>query len=487
MNPAKKIAAGAAFVAVAAATGLPAITGYMLENSIKEQLAGTAEQYNYSVSSVSVNRSFAKTTVDIALEGDNLRQLSRESLNITGTLKHTNIFSLPTVAKGDFDYTYHIYQEGIRLALPGTVRGSINWQGDMQAELTADSMELPLDATASATMTIHPITATMAVTGNYGERKVQLDLDTLSWDIIEDDELLGAISLAPSRLAYSNKTRDWTLEIPSLSLNVPDEDEATPLSIANIKMVGHQYSEEGLIQSNIHLETGAFHIPELAHLNDGRLVDGITLTSSIENVSQSSIKHLTELFQELNLTDNDELVVSLAKDFLVELTQHNPRFALDDITIKTVNGDISLAFHVASGEMIRSLIEDLVELESMTLEQQDGFMYLLASGLDSSARITLSDDILEWGCDRMGEQVAFNRGGSPLQGQLVGGMCKTLAKSGDFLDLACLQAPNPVYQHQCSNAVDQAKKVWVSDRSLELTLEEGKLMFNGAVLELPVM
>ena len=102
MNPAKKIAAGAAVVVVAAATGLPAITGYMLENSIKEQLEGTAEQYNYSVSSVSVKRSFAETVIDIALEGDNLRQLSQESLHIKGALKHTNIFSLPTIAKGKF-------------------------------------------------------------------------------------------------------------------------------------------------------------------------------------------------------------------------------------------------------------------------------------------------------------------------------------------------------------------------------------------------
>ena len=487
MNPAKKIAAGAAVIVVAAATGLPAVTGYMLENSIKEQLAGTAEQYNYSVSSVSVNRSFAETTVDIELEGDNLRQLSRESLHIKGALQHSGIFSLPTIAKGDFDYTYHIYQEGIRIALPGTVKGSINWQGNMQAELTAEGMELPLDATASATMTIHPITAAMSVAGKYGERKVKMDLDTLSWDIKDEGELAGSISLAPSQLAYSNKTRNWQLDIPSASLNIPDENGATPLSVADIKLVGHQYSEDGLIQSNISLETGAFHIPELAHLNDGNLIEGITLTSSIENISQISIKHLTELFQELNLSHNDELIAELAKNFLVELTQNHPRFALDDFTIKTANGSLGLAFNIESGEKVSKLIADLAELEYLSPEQESAFIYTLAQGVNSTTKITLSDEMLDWGCDRMGEQVAFDQGGSQLQAQMVGSVCKTLAKSGDFLNLACLQAPNPIYQYQCSNTVEQAKKVWVSDRSLELTLEEGKLMFNGAVLELPVM
>ena len=486
MNSAKKIAAGAAVVVAAAATGLPAITGYMLENSIKEQLAGTAGQYNYSVSSVSVSRSFAETTVDIALKGDNLRQLSRESLQITGTLQHSGIFSLPTFAEGDFDYTYFIFQEGVRIALPGTVKGSVNWQGDMQAVLTAEGVELPLDAHASATIVIHPITAAMTVTGDYGERKVQLDLDALSWDIREQDEPLGVISLAPSKLTYSNKTRNWSLEIPSALLNASEENEL-PLSIANIKLNGHQYSEDGLIQSNIHLETGAFVIPELAHLNDGKLIEGFTLTSSVENISQSSIQHLATLFQELNLPDNDELIVELAKNFLEELTRNNPRFALEDISIKTVNGDISLAFHVESGKKISALIAELAELEHLTHEQEDEFLFRLTEGLNSSARITLSDEMLDWGCDRMGEQVTFDQGGSQMQARLVGGMCKTLAKSGDFLNLACLQAPNPIYQYQCSSTVDQAKKIWVSDRSLKLTLEDGKLMFNGAVIELPVM
>ena len=128
----------------------------------------------------------------------------------------------------NFDYTYHIYQEGIRIALPGTVKGSINWQGEMQAELAAEGMELPLDALASATMAIHPVTANMSVTGNYGERKVELGLDQLDWDILEEGEVVGAISLAPSKLAYSNKTRNWKLEIPSVSLNTPNEDEAGP-------------------------------------------------------------------------------------------------------------------------------------------------------------------------------------------------------------------------------------------------------------------
>ena len=260
-----------------------------------------------------------------------------------------------------------------------------------------------------------------------------------------------------------------------------------PISVEDIKLVGHQYSEDGLIQSNINLETGALPIPELAHLNDGKLIEGMTLTSSIENVSQSSIKYLTELFQELNLSDNDELIVELAKNFLVELTRNNPRFALDDMTIKTANGDISLGFHVASGEKISALITELAELEYLSHEKEDEFIFRLAEGLNSSAKITLSDEMLDWSCDRMGEQVAFDQGGSQLQARMVGSMCKTLAKSGDFLNLACLQTPNPIYQYQCSNTVDQAKKVWMSDRSLELTLEEGKLTFNGAVLELPVL
>ena len=485
MNPAKKIAAGAAIVVVAAATGLPAITGYLLENSIKEQLEGTAAQHNYSVSSVSVNRSFAETTVDVVLEGDNLRQLSRESLQIKGSLKHSHVFSLPMLASGDFDYTYFTYQEGNRTALPGTVKGSVDWHGNIQAELTAEGMELPLDA--STTLTIHPASAAMGISGDYGKRMIQLDLDTLGWDIWEQGELLGAVSLKPSKLAYSNESRNWNLEIPSASFNVSGNDDAAPFSISDIRLVGHQYSENGLIQSNIDLETGAFVIPELEHLNDGKLIEGLKMTSSVENVSQGSISYLAELLQELNQSGDDQQIVGLATNFLVELSQNNPRFALDDFTIKTANGDISLAFNIAGSEVISTLFAELAELEYLTHEQEDEFLLRLAEGLNSSAKLTLSEEMLDWGCDRMGEQVAFEKGASELQARMVGSMCKTLAKSGDFLNLACLQAPNPLYQYQCSSTVDQAKKVWVTDRSLELTLAEGRLMFNGVALELPVL
>lgn len=487
MNPAKKIAAGVAVAVVAAATALPYITGYMLENSIKEQLNGTAEQYNYSVSSVSINRSFTETTIDIALEGDNLRQLSGESLLLKGTLQHSGIFSLPDIARGDFHYTWYIFQEGVRLALPGTVKGSVNWHGDIRAELTAEGMELPLDASARATMSIQPVTASMTVTGKYGERKVQLEPDTLSWDIKEQGKQLGTITLAPSKLTYCNETRNWSMDIPSTSLNIYDEKDSAFLTIEDIELSGHQYSEDGLIRSNISLETGAFQIPELAHLNDGQLIEGISLSSSIENISQSAIKSLTKMYQELNLPDNDERIEELAQDFLVKLTQNNPRFALDDFTIKTANGSVGLAFNIESGEQINKLVTDLAELEYMTEEQENVFLLLLAEGLTSSAKITLSDKMLDWTCDRVGEQVAFEQGSSPMQARLVGGMCKTLAKNGDFLNLACLQTQNPIYQYQCTNTVEQAKKVWISDRSLEFRLEGGKLMINDAILELPVL
>ena len=487
MNPAKKIAAGIAVVAVATAAGLPAITGHMLENSIKEQLPGTAEQYHYSVSSVSVNRSYTETTVEITLEGYDLRQLSRESLEITGTLQHANIFSLPNIAHGDFDYTYSIYQEGVRTELPGTVKGAIDWQGNIQAELVAEGVELPVDTVTSTTMTIQPVTASMTVTGNYGEREVKMALDTLSWSIQEYGEELGAISLAPSQLGYSSKTSQWHLDVPLASLNQLEDDGVAPLTVENIKINGHQSSENDLIHSSIHMETGAVIIPELEHLNGGKLIEGFAMKSSIDNVSQSAIQHLSRLFQALNVPGHYEEIEELSNNFLVELTRHNPRFALEDLSIKTANGDISLAFHIESDEKVSTLMTELAEFGYLAPGEEDEFMLRLAEGLSSSAKITLSDEMLDWACDQVGEQVAFEQGGSQVEARLFGGMCKTLTKSGDFMRFACREASTPSYQYQCTRTVEQAKKLWQSDRSLELTLEEGQLMLNGSDLELPIM
>lgn len=484
MNPAQKIAAGAAVVAVA--SGLPAITGYMLEKSINDQLEGTAGKYNYSVSSVSIDRSFKETNVDIILEGKNMRQLSKESLHISGTLKHGNIFNLPTATTADLDFTYYLYQEGIRLGLPGTAQGQISWNGNMDASLNTEALELPLDPAGITTMVLKPASADLMVRGGYDERKVKVNFDNLSWDINENNELMGIVSLASPRLNYFTETNQWNMSIPSLSIGLDDGNEIVPLTLAEIEVSGEQQSDNGLIQSTVSVDTGALTLPSMTRLQAENVVAGFTITSSVENVSETSISHLADLLQGINLPDNEEAITHSTKNFLLELTKNNPKVALDEFTLKTTSGNLSFSFDMEASEKISLLVEELVAMETVTPGQEDIFLMRMIEGLNTSARVTLSDDLLDWGCDRMGEQMAFEKGASPLQAQMVGSMCKTLAKSGDFLNVACMQAQNPIYQYQCVTAMNQAKTVWVEERSLELALKEGRLMLNGAALELPV-
>lgn len=486
MNPAKKISAGAVAVVLAASAGLPGITGSMLESRLNDQLENTAAKYNYSVASVSLDRGFYESSIEIELEGINLRELSRESLTINGMLSHNSLFGLPDLVTGDLDFTYSLYQEGIRLNLPGSIEGSISLNGNIAAVIATESMELPLDSAAQATMKLNPASAELTVSGQNDQQVVQIDLNSLSWDIFEHNQFVGAMSLAPSHIHFLPAVQQWSMTIPALTMVSEHFEDDQAVTLENINASGVQSSQNDLFSSRVELSTAGLTIPALSGSGTETIFEGMRMTSSMENISHLAISKLADVLQQAQLVNNEDAVFDSAKEFVLEVSQYSPKMALEDLTLKTANGELSFSFEIEGTEKAATVAQKLLESEEMTQEQEFATGIELLESINSATRITLSDELIDWGCEQVGQQMAFESGASPVQARLAGNMCKTVAKTGDFLSLACFEIEDPMQQYQCLSAVDQAKSVWVKNRTLELAFKDGKLQLNGATIELPV-
>ncbi|OED46756.1 hypothetical protein ACH42_03450 [Endozoicomonas sp. (ex Bugula neritina AB1)] len=483
MSHAKKLMAGVVAVAVTAGAVLPGITGYILENNIQERLELSADKFNFSVSSVEINRSFNETVVDILLEGEGVRRLSHESLELSGSIQHNTIFSLPDLLLAELDFTYYTYQQGIQLGLPGSVLGTVSWNGSVKADIDTESLELPLDPMGTSTLLVAPTSGLLKVDGR--SKGIALELNQLHWTVRDTNALVMSVSMEPSQVTISPSGDVWSMNIPSVSMSTTEGTKSSDLTLEEISVEGEQTSDQQMISSNVAISAGQLTVPALEPIKADKVIEGFTLSSSVENVTESSITQLASLMKEVDLLDNQEAVKKAAREFLVELSKGNPRFALDDFTLRTTNGDLGISFDAEGTDQSQSVLNTIINSQPLTPEQEDALSYQFMIGMNSSAKIVLSDDLVDWSCKRIGEQVAVEQGATAAEGELMGGMCKTMADSGDFLGVPCMEMTDSQQQTQCMETMNQVKVVWAESKTLEVVLKDGELTLNGTPLELP--
>ena len=484
MSHAKKLVAGVAVIAIAAGATLPGVTGYILEKNIQDRLEQSAAKYDFSVSSIELNRSFGETDVEITLEGEGVRKLSQESLSISGSIQHNSVFALPALMTADLEFTYHTFQQGIQLGLPGAVLGTISWNGSVDAAINTDSLELPLDPMGVTTLILEPASGQLWI-GDRNEPNVALDLSQLNWTLTDDGEQVMSVSVEPSKITVSSTGETWTMAAPSLSMNLSEHQETADLTLQALNLTGQQTTENQMLNSQVSMSAGQLTIPALEPMKADKVIEGFTLSSSVENVTEDSISQLAILMKESNLLDNQEAVEKAAKEFLVDLSAGNPRFALDDFTLKTTNGDLGIAFAVEGTDQSRDVLNTIVEFQHLSREQEDELANQFMLGMNSSAKVTLSDDLVNWSCERVGEQVSIEQGASAAEAEFIGSMCKTMADSGEFLSVPCMEITDPKQQAQCMDTMSEVKVVWAESKTLEVAYKEGQLMLNGAIVELP--
>ncbi len=483
MSKVKKLIAGSVVAIGAFGAAFPAITGVMLENSINERLEEVAEKYSFSVSSVEMARGFDATTVDIVFEGSGLKKIARESLIVTGVIKHSTIFNLPEIYTSDLDFTYSSVHHGVKIDLPGTIRGALNWDGSALADFSTDAFELPVDSAARATLLQAPVAGKLVVDVSQG---VVLDTEQLRWNISGQTQPVINATLDNVQVRVSPNAEHWAVSVPALSMTLKAPGYQQRLSIEDIAINGEEKVENNLLNTRVDFSAGQFSIPALANIKADKVIEGFSSSSSVENLSLEAITELISLIRAAELPDNTEATDSAAKKFMMELSKTNPRFALEDFTLKTSHGDISLSSEVAGTDRSRQLLKQLTESDGLSVEVMGKRSTEFLMALNSSLKVSLSDELLDWSCKRIGEQVVRERGGKAAEGKMIGSMCSSMAKSGEFLSMSCMTMQNTKKQAQCIDTMNQVKNSWVESNTLEVALKDGQLLLNNVVLDMPL-
>ena len=496
MSKIKKIAAGTAITAVCAAVlGMPGLTGYILEHKIQNQLATTAEKYSFSVASVEVDRQFSDSTVNIVLKGKGLRALSQESVELTGTFKHSGLFDLPALVTGDLNFNYSINSSGLKIEIPGTAKGSLSWNGLINAEMQTADIDIPLDHSNAITAHVTPISWVIATDAATTERKLSVDLSEHNW-IFKDQSAVISYNVAPSNIMISDSGDAWSMTVPQATLSTlpyGSENRTVLFSLTDIGMSSEINSTDGLMNGRSTLQTGPLVMPPLANINAANIITGINMTSSFGNLDESAIASIIGFVQQLSQLDQQTLAQPTSRKAIEtamiqafqELSRENPHLAIDEFAIKTANGDISFSFDLKSNEQLTALLGQLLEMSEPDPTSQQKMNQQMMTAFSSSASLKLTDDLIDWSCQRIGENIAKKQGASPAEGQAMSTMCKSMADSGDFLVMPCMDIANAQQQSQCTTAMEEARRVWSESKELNLALDKGQLTLNGAPITLP--
>ena len=478
MTNTKKIwISGIAGLAGLAVLGMPALNGVILEGRLKNDLINLAEQHDYRVENLSVSRGYGSTDLELTLQGTGLRKLNGQALELNGTLDHGSLFSAPGMISGDLDVNYHAYEQGVRFSMPGTISGSMNLNGSVSARLTTEGIELPLDPGPVLTLQVDP------AEGQLTSRRsgtVAVDMEPLVWTVHENSVPLFRMAMNSPLVEFSTREQSWSMTASEVSYSMPSVSSDVLLVVDNFQAEGGQTTDNDQISSHMVMSTGLVTVPLLSGQGLDNLIEGVSIRSSVENLDRNLLERIPDL---LGRGDAEQAMsVDDASQWLLDLMSSQPRIAVDEVSVQTSKGRFAFAFDLAGTDKTTAFVEQLLDNPPQTQVEESLMTQAAMQSLSVSASVHLSDELLDWGCEYIPQQMVQEQGGRPAEAVFYRAVCQAMANTGDFLTAPCLQFRDSGEQMQCQNSMQQAKTVWQESRTLKMALEDGLLMLNGAEL-----
>ncbi|KEQ13608.1 hypothetical protein GZ77_14920 [Endozoicomonas montiporae] len=456
---------------------MPALNGFLLEGRLNNDLIALAEQHDYRVESLEINRGYGSTELELSLQGTGLRKINGQSLELAGTLEHGNFFSVPGMISGDLDISYHAYEQGVRFTMPGTLSGSMNLNGSVSARLTTEGIELPLDPGAVLTLQVAPAAGQLT---SHRSGTIAVDMEPLMWTVTENSEPLFVMDMNSPVMEFSTRQQSWSMTAPEVSYSMPAVSSDVLLVVDNIQAEGRQTSDDDQVNSHFAVNTGPVQVPSLSEQGLDSLIEGVTVRSSVENLDRKLLERIPEL---LGRGDAEQLMsVHDASQWLLDLVTSQPRVAVDELAVQTSKGSFAFAFDLAGTDKTRAFVQGLLDNPPQTLVEESLMAHAALQSMAMSASVHLSDDLLDWGCEFIPQQIVQEQGGQPAEAVLYSTLCNTMVNSGDFLTMSCLQFQEAEQQMQCLNSMQQAKGAWKESRTVKMALEDGQLLLNGVEL-----
>ncbi|UYM15067.1 YdgA family protein [Endozoicomonas euniceicola] len=476
-NTKKLWISGMAGLAGLTVLGMPALNGFILESRLKNDLVNLAEQHDYRVENLSISRGYGSTDLELTLQGTGLRKINGQALELTGTLNHGSLFSVPGMVSGDLDVNYYTYEQGVRFTMPGTISGSMNLNGSISARLTTEGIEWPLDPEAVLTLQVDPTEGQLT---SQRSGTVAVDMEPLVWTVHENSEPLFRMAMNSPVVEFSTHEQSWSMTAPEVSYSVPSVSSDVLLVVDNFQAEGEQTRANDQLSSHMVMSTGSVTVPLLSEQGLDNLIEGLSISSSVENVDRNLLERIPEL---LGRGDAEQVMsVDDAGLWLRDLISTQPRIAVEEVSVQTSKGHFSFAFDLAGTDKTKAFVEQFLDNPPQTPIEESLMTHAAMQSLAVSASVHLSDELLGWGCEYIPQQMVQEQGGQPAEAVFYSAMCQTMVNSGDFLTASCLQFQDSGEQVQCLNSMQQAKAVWKESRTLKMALEDGLLMLNGVEL-----
>ncbi len=478
MSAIKKVAVLAAVTVVAIGAGLPVISNYIADDFLNRSLSDVTENYDFSVAAIDVSSSFNETVFDVRLEGEGLRQISNETITLNGTLQHGSLFDLSSMLKGRVEYIYYFEQQGLQFGVPGELEGTVSWFGTTSADISAEGLELPLDAESGIRMSLSPTKGQLQIDGD----DMQLNLEPQQWSILQGSALWFSVALQSSHLVMDKEGQSWEYQVPEITVSAQTQTQDL-MTVADVAITGNQEKKDKLLTARTTVKTGQVTVPLLAHQKMDKVIEGVSMTSVMENLSEEAINELSEMMSVIDQLDNDDEIIGLFADFLQVASVSEPRIAMENLEIETAYGNLGISMGLQLTESAGLQTENIKKLPLMNERQKGETLEALLQSLNSSARIDFSDDLLTWSCQRVGQESARARNGTVAQAEMMGDMCLSMVETGEFFGAGCLQMDTEEKQSLCLKASSKAKESWVKEKSINIAIEDGKLSLNGAEID----
>ena len=488
MSQRKKLVLSLGLIAgVAGATTLllPAISGKIINDQLSRQIQTIAETNHYTVTQLELNKGYTQTHLTARLEGTGLRELNGESITLEGVVHHGTLLSLPTMASASLDMHYAMDQVGMELGVPGKIELSQGWGGHTKVTVEASEYSIPLDPESDLQLQLDGTRATYDSSTQQGT-DITLNLTPADWKIVESGEVAGAISFSDGVLTLQNGFNQWHMTMPEVTLSgVTPIGLQTLLKLTDLNISSNEQLEEDLLSSTVQVKTGEVLIPMVPIPGGQNFIQNLDIQISAENLSVSAMKKLISIGQSMDSveaeTGREELL-----DVAVEFTRHLPRFAIDNIDLKTVHGDVSLGFSLQGNQHSGKLLTQYLNNPPVTEADSQAMSKQALNAINSTVSFSATDSMISWGCEHFGSASAMADGNPPSHAKRMTALCQDMAISGDFLLMACDTEVDIARKQLCLKAMEDVRKPWVEERKLMFRLEEGIFSINDVPVELPV-
>ncbi len=457
-----KLGVACVVAGVSIVAALPGISGVVAGHAMESELSPLAESLGYSIQEMSFDRDFSSTQVHILLQGEGLKSLNNESIELTGVLSHGGITDFPVMVAGDLDLSQAQGSGEDRIAVTGTVYPQITWSGGESAQFDVNPVVIPLDPETGSVMALDGYSGSFD-SGNSQPGEVDIKLSGISLQVAEGGYEVASIQLSPSLATFTPQNRNWELQAEDMTLSIPEFGK--DITVENLELGGNEVTADGLVSSKGFFKTG-----QMSFAPEGDvLLKSVKAEGTIENVSVAALGNLTEL-----VNDNEEIDSKTVESTLLQALESLPRYALDHLSVDTGNGAVEISFDMAATESTAATVKSLLANPPQNEVQEYLAMQNLVNNIRSSARIQVSEELIGWGCELTSSQDIAD----PVQARAVAAACKGLVEGGHFLNMVCTQG-----DWSCVQKMEQVRVVWEKERALELSLDEGRVLLNKVEFE----